>query len=279
MTIFKKFKGRMIVTIVAIILIIIIGITASDRDKITAIENLIGGIITPVQKVFFSSSESVVGTVKSIGSISQLKNENARLMEENAKLKEQVRNYEDIISKTDYLRNAAILKEKTKYNLVETQIIGKDPGNWFERFVIDKGAKDGIKKGDAVIQGIEVDGNTIEEGLVGRIVEVGDDWSKVITIIDGGNNLSFNVIRTQDGGIIKGDFEGNISGYLFDTKADAVKGDKLLTSGLGGIFIKGLYIGEISEVTKNSDDLLVNIEVKPAVNFNKLQNVFVIVGK
>lgn len=269
----------MIVTIVAIILIIIIGITASDRDKITYFESLIGNIITPIQKVFYNSGESVVGTVKSIGSIAQLRDENSNLKEENAKLKEQVRNYEDIISKTDYLRNAAILKEKTEYNLVETQIIGKDPGNWFDRFVIDKGAKDGIKKGDAVIQGIEVDGNTIEEGLVGRITEVGDDWSKVIAIVDVGSNLSFNVIRTQDGGIIKGDSEGNISGYLFDTKADIVKGDKLLTSGLGGVFIKGLYIGEISEVTKNSDDLLVNIEVKPAVNFNKLQNVFVIVGK
>lgn len=279
MTIFKKIKGRMIVTIVAIILIVIIGITASDREKITSIENLIGSIITPIQKIFYNSSESVVGTVKSIGSITQLKNENSSLKEENAKLKEQVRNYEDIISKTDYLRNAAILKEKTKYNLVETQIIGKDPENWFDRFVIDKGSKDGIKKGDAVIQGIEVDGNTIEEGLVGRVVEVGDNWAKVIAIIDEGSNLSFNVIRTQDGGIIKGDFEGNISGYLFDTKADVVKGDKLLTSGLGGIFIKGLYIGEISEVTKNSDDLLVNIEVKSAVNFNKLQNVFVIIGK
>ncbi len=279
MTIFKKIKGRMIVTIVAIILIIIIGITAGNRDKITSLENLIGNIITPIQKVFYNSGESVVGTVKSIGSITQLKNENTSLKEENAKLKEQVRKYEDIISKTDYLRNASILKEKTKYNLVEAQIIGKDPGNWFDRFVIDKGSKNGIKKGDAVIQGIEVDGNTIEEGLVGRVVEVGDDWAKVISIIDKGSNLSFNVIRTQDGGIMKGDFEGNISGYLFDTKADVVKGDKLLTSGLGGIFIKGLYIGEISEVTKNSDDLLVNIEVKPAVNFNKLQNVFVIVGK
>lgn len=269
----------MIVTIVAIILIVIIGITSGDREKITPIENFIGNIITPVQKVFYSGGESVVGTVRSIGSISQLKNENTVLKEEIAKLREQVKNYEDIISKSDYLRNAAILKEKTKYNLVEAQIIGKDPGNWFDRFIIDKGTKDGIKKGDAVIQGIEVDGNTIEEGLVGRVIEAGDDWAKIIAIIDGGSNLSFNIIRTQDGGIIKGDFKENISGYLFDTKADVVKGDKLLTSGLGGIFIKGLYIGEISEVTKNSDDLLINIEVKPAVNFNKLQDVFVIVGK
>lgn len=279
MSIFKRIKNRMIVTIVAIILIIIIGVTANGRNKVTFLENLIGNIITPIQKVFYNTGESVAGTVNSIGSITQIKKENEELKKEIAKLNEQLRNYEDIISKSDYLRNAALLKEKTKFNLVEAQIIGKDPGNWFDRFVIDKGTKDGIRKGNAVIQGIEVEGNIVEEGLVGRVVEVGDSWSQVVAIIDEGSNLSFNVIRTQDSGVIKGDFEGNISGYLFDANADVVKGDKLLTSGLGGVFNKGLYIGEISEITKNSDDLLVNIEVKPAVNFNKLQNVFVIIGE
>ncbi|TAH63588.1 MAG: rod shape-determining protein MreC [Gottschalkiaceae bacterium] len=279
MTIFKKIKGRMIVAIVTIILIVIIGISGSNREKITSFENFIGNLITPIQKAFNNGGESVVGAVKSVGSMTQLRNENQELKEEVAKLRDKVRSYEDIVSKSEYLRNAAILKEKSKFNLVQAQIVGKDPGNWFDRFVIDKGTKDGIKKGDAVIQGIEVDGNVITEGLVGRIVEVGDNWAKVIAIIDGGSSLSFNVIRTQDGGIIKGDFEENISGYLFDAKADVVKGDKLLTSGLGGIFIKGLYIGEISEISKNSDDLLVNIKVKPAINFNKLQDVFVITGK
>lgn len=269
----------MIVAIVAIILIIIIGLTGSNRDKITSFENIIGKVITPIQKVFHNGSESVVGAAKSVGSMTQLRNENEELKEEIAKLRDKVRNYEDIISKSEYLRNAAILKEKSKYNLVEAQIVGKDPGNWFDRFVIDKGNKDGIKKGDAVIQGIEVDGNVITEGLVGRIVEVGDTWAKVIAIIDEGSSLSFNVIRTQDGGIIKGDLEENVTGYLFDAKADVVKGDKLLTSGLGGVFIKGLYIGEISEITKNNDDLLVNIEVSPAVNFNKLQDVYIIIGE
>lgn len=266
-------------TIVAIILIIIIGVTASGREKITSLENLIGKIITPIQKFFYNGGESVAGTFESIGSISQLKAENTMLKEENAKLSEQVRNYEDIISKSDYLRNAAILKDKTRYNLVEAKIIGKDTGNWFDRFIIDKGTKDGIKKDDAVIQGIQVDGNTVGEGLVGRVVEVGDNWAKIVAIIDEGSNLSFNITRTQDGGIMKGNIEGIISGYLFDSKADVVKGDKLLTSGLGGIIIKGLYIGEISEVTKNSDDLLVNIEVEPAINFSKLQDVFVIIGE
>jgi rod shape-determining protein MreC len=278
MTFLKKIKGRMVVAVVTIILIVIIGITASGRDNVTAVENFLGKLITPVQKFFYNGGESVATTFKSIGSITQLNEENAELKEEISKLRNQIRNYEDIISKSDYLRNEAILKEKTELNLVDAQIIGKDPGNWFDRFVIDKGSQDGIKKGDAVIQGVEVDGDTIVEGLVGRVIEVGDNWAKVISIIDEGSNASIKIIRTQDGGIIKGDFEGNLSGYLFDAKADVVKGDKLLTSGLGGIFVKDLYIGEISEVTKKSDDLLVNIKVNPAVNFNKLHDVFVIVG-
>ncbi|MGF7056499.1 rod shape-determining protein MreC [Brassicibacter mesophilus] len=278
MTILKKIKGRMVVAVVTIILIVIIGITASGRDNVTAVENFLGKLITPVQKFFYNGGESVATTFKSIGSITQLNEENAELKEEISKLRNQIRNYEDIISKSDYLRNEAILKEKTELNLVDAQIIGKDPGNWFDKFVIDKGSQDGIKKGDAVIQGVEVDGDTIVEGLVGRVIEVGDNWAKVISIIDEGSNASIKIIRTQDGGIIKGDFEGNLSGYLFDAKADVVKGDKLLTSGLGGIFVKDLYIGEISEVTKKSDDLLVNIKVNPAVNFNKLHDVFVIVG-
>ena len=278
MTIFKKIKGRMVVAVVAIILIVIIGISAGGRDEVTAAENFLGKLITPVQKFFYNGGESVTTSFKSIGSITQLKKENAKLKDVVSKLRSQVRDYEDIISKSDYLRNEAILKEKTKLNIVDSQIIGKDPGNWFDRFIIDKGTKDGIKKGDAVIQGVEIDGDTIVEGLVGRVIEVGDNWAKVISIIDEGSNVSFNVIRTQDGGIIKGDFEGNLSGYLFDTKADIVKGDKLLTSGLGGIFVKDLYIGEISEVTKKNDDLLVNIKVNPAVNFSKLHDVFVIVG-
>jgi len=277
MNFLKKHKGRMVVALVTIILIIIIGVTAGGRENATVVESVLGKLLNPIQKLFYNGGESITTTFKSIGDISQLKTENTELKEEISKLQSQLRKYEDIISRSDYLRNEAILKDKTEFNLVDAQIIGKDPGNWFDRFIIDKGLKNGIKKNDAVIQGVVIDGDTIVEGLVGRVIEVGDDWAKVISIIDEGSNVSFNVIRTQDGGIVKGDFEGNLSGYLFDAKADIVKGDKLLTSGLGGVFVKDLYIGEISEVTKSSEDLLVNIKVDSAVNFNKLQDVFVIV--
>jgi len=207
-----------------------------------------------------------------------MKKENVALKGEVAQLRSQNRKYENIINQSSYLKNEAVLRENTKYDLVNAQIIGKDPGNWFDRFIIDKGSKDGIKKNDPVIQAIEVEDEIIEEGLVGRVTEVGENWAKVVAIIDEGSNVSFNVIRTQDGGIVSGNVEGNLNGYLFDSKADIVRGDKLITSGLGGIFIKGLYIGEISEVTKKSDDLMKRVNVNTSVIFNKLNDVFIIIG-
>ncbi len=275
---FKKYGSRMIVAGVTIILIIVIGLTANGRNKITAVENVIGKIITPIQKFFYNAGEVVVGTFKSVEDIGNLEEENKRLEEENARLIEMNRQYEDIIMREDFLKNEADLIKNTKYTFVASQIIGKDSDNWFDRVIIDKGAKDGIKKDDAVVQAVEIDEDIVIEGIIGRVVEVGDDWSKVISIIDGGSRLSFKVIRTQDGGIIRGSLEGEISGYFFDSEADVVNGDKLLTSGLGGVFIEGLYIGTIENVEKKADELIRRVKIKPAIDFNNVYKVYIITG-
>ncbi len=269
----------MIVAAVTIILIIIIGITAGGRSKVTFVENIVGKLITPIQGFIYDIGESVSGTFNSITNLSDIKRQNAKLEEEITKLKKENRTYEDIIMRKEYLRKEAILKDTIEYNYVESEIIGKDPGNWFDKFIIDKGAKAGIKKGDAVVQAVEVEDEIIEEGLVGKVIEVGDDWAKVISIIDEGNKVSYKVLRTQDGGIIAGSINGEITGYLFDNKAEVVKGYKVVTSGLGGVYIKDLYIGEIVDVTKNDDDLMKTIKLKSAIDFKRLNKVFVITDK
>ena len=166
--------------------------------------------------------------------------------------------------------------ENTDFNLISAEIIGKEPSNWFERFTIDKGFKHGVKKGDTVIQAVETDTNIIEEGIVGRVVEVSDNWSKVVSIIDENSKISFKVIRTQDGGMISDSMDNKLTGYLFDTKADVMKGDKLFTSGLGGEYIKDLYIGEITDVVNKDEDLMKSIYIEPAIDFKKLYKVFII---
>lgn len=215
----------------------------------------------------------IFGSIKDIGS---LREENENLKLKIAEMEEKNRAYEDLIGKSEYLKNEKELMENTIYNLINAQVIGKEPGNWFDRFTIDKGSKDGIKKGDTVIQAIETDEGIIQEGIVGRIAEVGDNWSKVVSVIDENSKISFKVIRTQDGGMISGSVDGRLSGYLFDNKADIMKGDKLFSSGLGGIYMKDLYIGEITDVIKKDESLTKQIEIEPAVDFKKLYKVFII---
>lgn len=273
---FKKYKDRMIVTLVTIILIIVIGLTSSERVQVSGFEKAIGNLISPVEKVFYNIGNSVADIFSTIGNIGKIKKENEELKKQISLLEEKNRKYEDIIGKTDFLKNEMQLKEKTSYNLVGAQIIGKEPGNWFDRFIIDKGSKDSISKGDTVILGVQVDEKVIQEGIVGRIVDVGDNWSKVVSIVDESSNISFKVIRTQDGGILSGNADSELGGYLFDSKADVVKGDKLFTSGLGEGYVKDLYIGEIIEVVKKDEDLMKKVVVEPAVDFKKLYRVYVI---
>lgn len=266
----------MIVTAVAIILIIMIGVTSSERTHITNFESALGDILSPVEKFFLNVGESVSEFFSSVGNISNIKGENEQLKKRVAVLEEENRRYEDIIAKSDFLEKEAKLKQNSKYKLIDAEITGKDPGNWFDRFIIDKGTKDGIKKGDIVIQGVEVEKDVVQEGIVGRIIDVGDNWAKVVSIVDEGSNAAFKVIRTQDGGILSGSIDSELSGYLFDSKADVIKGDKLYTSGLGGLYVENLYIGEISEVIKKDEDLMKRIVVTPAVDFKKLYKVYVI---
>ena len=266
----------MMVTAVAIILIVIIGVTSTERMALSKVEKIIGNILTPIGKVSNSIGKGVSDFFEGVKNIGKLKEENESLKKQISKLEEENRNYLNIIGKTDYLKNEAKVLEKTSFNLISAQIIGKEPGSWFDRFTIDKGIKDGIKKGSTVVQGVEVEQNIIVEGVVGRVVDVGDNWSKIVSIIDEVNSISFVNLRTQDGGVISGSIDGQISGFLYDNKSDVIKGDKLFTSGLGGVFAKDIYIGEVDEVIDAEEELMKKITVKPAVNFKKLYKVFVI---
>ncbi|HLR35099.1 MAG TPA: rod shape-determining protein MreC [Tissierellales bacterium] len=279
MSIFKKYKSRMVVTAVAIILIITMGMTNSGRKKMTKTENVFGNVFEPVEKFFYNTGQKFAGFFGSIGNIGKLKSENEELKKKIAALEDENRKYEDVIGKSDFLRMEAELFKNTKHDLISAQVIGKEPGNWFNRFKIDKGSNDGIKKDDIVVQGVERERNVYHEGVIGRVVEVGEDWAKVTSIVDESSNISFKITRTQDGGMLSGNVDGELNGYLFESKADVTKGDKLMTSGLGGGYIKDLYIGDVKEVIKKDDDLMERVIISPAVDFKKIYKVYIISNK
>ena len=205
------------------------------------------------------------------------------LLEENKELKKQVDELtvENTMLQQDkyelnHLRELYQLDDEySGYQKVGARIIGWDGGNWFHSFTINKGSDDGL----------EVDMNVMAGGgLVGRIVSVGSNWAKVISIIDDNSNVSGMVLSTSDNLIVSGDLElmsqGMIRfGQLVDSDNEVAEGDKIVTSNISDKYLPGILIGYISTMEMDSNNLTKSGRVTPAVDFAHLEEVLVILEK
>ena len=171
------------------------------------------------------------------------------------------------------LRSLFLLDEQySDYKKVGARVIGKETGNWFSSFVIDKGSNDGISPDMNVMAG---------SGLVGIVTSVGPNWANVRSIIDDSSNVSGMVMSTSDTLIVTGDLELMDDGYirfsqLIDEDDVVVKGDQVVTSTISDKYLAGISIGYISEIEKDSNNLTKSGYITPAVDFKRLNTVLVV---
>lgn len=258
-----------------IILIILIGLSSvgkiSDKNL-----GFFGSVVAGFQKITFDTGQTVTNSIYSVQDIVRMREENNMLTDTVHELQEQVRLLENIVNKSDALENEYEMKKNLQYDHVVGQVIALDDSNWFSRLTIDKGEKDGLSENDIVINAIETEKGVVQIGLVGVVTETSSNWSKVITLLDENCKVSFRDINTDESGIIQGSIDGIITGYFFNSKAQAAKGDSLVTSGIGEIYIPDLYIGTVDEVVPTTDASTQKIVVNPSVEFTKLSRVYVL---
>jgi len=159
-----------------------------------------------------------------------------------------------------------------EYDKVGARIIAKDAGNWYSTFTIDKGTNQGISVNCNVIAG---------SGLVGRVVEVGPNHAKVVSIISDGVNTSGMILATGDNLIVTGNLEsmahGNINySQLVDSKGKVSVGDKVVTSNISNHYLPGLLIGYVNSLDTDSNNLTKSGYITPVVDFEHLNEVLVI---
>ena len=242
-------------------------------------ENAIGTVTSSITRIVYSSIASSKEVFTKIFGSKSIREENEKLKIENAELKEKNISMENIIAKEEFLKNEYNLYLKNKESLLSANVIALDSNSLLIRFNINKGSKDGVKVGDIIVQGtVGEDENTYIKAVVGKVIEVGYNWSKVSSLVDSSSNVSFNVVRTQSYGAINGQENNLLSGFMYKSDADIIVGDKLVTSGRGGIFPSDLYIGEVTEVKSSENNLEKKISVKSPVDFTTLFRVFVIRG-
>ncbi len=268
---FEEHK-KQIVMVLAVLLFVVSLLTAGKTTHIPVISGIANAVVTPLQR-FCTNIGGWVGTKTSaLGDADTLQKENENL-------KAQIKILEDknarlSLYEEENKRLSALLDLSQKYPEYETEgvrIIAKDPGNWYDIFTVNKGKKDGLASNMVLIDG---------GGLVGKIIETSSSSAKAQSILDSRSSVPAMSLRTNDLGVVRGDYslmdDGLCRMEYIDADAEIIKGDEIVTSQLSDIYPPGIVIGYVKEIKTDSNGLTKYAIIEPKVDFKHLDTILAI---
>lgn len=268
-----KLKTKHLITMMTILCVGLIVLSLSSKFSFAPVRNVLGYVVVPFQNGINEVGGWLTDQKDGFQSKKSLVKENEKLQEKVDELTEKNSTLVQDQEEAERLRELYNLdQEYSEYEKIGAQVIGKDTGNWYRTFIINRGSADGV----------ETDMNVIANGgLVGIVTGTGSHWATVRSIIDDSSNVSASVTSISQNCVVTGDLklmdEGKIRFIQLTDKEDQVQeGDKVVTSSVSSKFLKGILIGYISEITTDSNNLTKNGTIIPVVDFDDIQEVLVI---
>lgn len=269
------FQNKYIVALIVITLLIVIlmAVASLGQNSVHVLEKVSGTLISPFQKAFTTVGDWFSDVSVYFQSKKSLQEENERYEEQILELHSKLAAMDDLENENKALRDMlAIQEENHSYSVTSAEVISKESGPWFSVFTIDKGLIHGARLNQPVVVG--------SNGLVGQISEVGLNWSKVVSVINPDSAAGALVARTRDVCMVEGDADLEKKGlckvtFIAENSGISV-GDYIETSGIGGIYPKGLLIGIVKEVVADEEDGSAYAILAPSVSFNRISQVFVL---
>ncbi len=249
----------------------LIGLSVEQGPRFSLAQKILVEIFAPAEKFV---SQGISGAKKLLDSyvfLVHTRQENEALKKENALLKARLVEYREALIANARLKKLLRLKEKLPYATLAAQVVGRDPSMWFRSLIIDLGSDEGLEEGMAVV--------TVG-GVVGQILGVTPKYAKVMLITDPNSAVDVIVQRSRARGILRGRGSEVCSLEYVSMEADVREGDLLITSGLDGIFPKGLLVGTVYRVLpERQEGLFQRVEVRPAINLEDIEEVLVILRR
>ena len=270
---YRKKKGGIIGIIITIIILILIVIFSNGESNSSFFENAATNLVMPIQNGLTYLKNKISGNSTFFTDINNLQNENEELKQKNSELEQSLRELENIKTENETLKEYLNLTEKYgEYKTIPGYVINKDISNYSKTIVINIGSDDGVQENMTVIG---------DEGLVGHVVSVTNSTAKVETIIDTASSISCSMSTTKDSIVCKGTLDGQseLRAMYIPTDANIIQGDSIETSGLGGIYPKGIHVGTVKSVTNTQNIVDRYAIVETAVDFDKLDTVLVITNQ
>ncbi len=236
------------------------------------IERFAIAIVGPFQSLVHKPMAAIRRLNFNLALLESLQDENQYLKDELQRLRTAETAYREIQLKNDRLRRLLSFKEQVPFVMLTASVIARDATNWSKTITIDVGSESGIREEIPVLN---------HEGIVGHVIRVAPHHAQVLLITDARGAVDAMMQRTRTGGVFIGSSNGHNAGFLryVHREEDIRVSDRVVSSGYGGIYPKGLLLGVVKKVDRSGTDLFQTIHVEPAADFSRLEEVLVVLDQ
>ena len=240
-----------------------------DRRLAGPLGTAILAVLAPVQTGMAVAAQSAADAWSRYLAIGRLRVENVRLRAEVEELSRQVGSLREEALATRRLERLLAVRRSLPGRTLAARVVARDSARWFSTILIDRGTRDGLRRNDPVVSA---------DGVVGRVIEATATSARVLLISDSRSAVGVLIQRSRYAGVIEGKGGGTVQLNYLSRAADVQDGDVLVTSGLGGVFPKGLVVGTVMHIVREEGALVQTAVVQPAAPLDRLEEVLVIVG-
>jgi rod shape-determining protein MreC len=263
----KKLARILCFVFLFLINILLLSVSAKHPHRYSVLDRVTMAGIVPFQESVTSSLQFCRGIWEQYFQLIGVREECEQLKEMLAEARMERSRYLESEMAAKRLQELLGMKSQLPHRLLAAQVAAHDPSGWSQTIIINKGRKDGVEKGMAVID---------SEGIVGHVIKDFDWSAQILLLIDQSCAVDALVQRTRFRGIVKGEATQTCAFKYVVRKADLQIGDTLISSGLDQVFPKGLRVGTVASVSKPASGLFQEVKVQPFVDFAKIEEVLVV---
>jgi len=264
---FRRYSLPTFIIVLLLSTLILMSLRVKQRKGVEFFDALLMEFCAPFQRGSTFVIKTIQGVFHEYLFLVHLQKENVMLRQKVADLQKESHQLKEMALANERLQKLLQFREKIAPSVVAAEVVGQDPSSWFKSVTIDKGERDKVTKGMAVIS---------PEGVVGQILKIAPHYSTVLLITDYNSAIDSIVQRTRAKAIVEGKGENRCQlKYLLRTE-EVMVGDIVVTSGLSGNFPKGLMVGEVRKVDKKGHGVFQYAELVPSVDLTRLEEVLVI---
>ncbi len=263
-----KYKSYLVIGVLLLAAFIFYALNLKNREHANPFERGVMTTIAPLAGLVADANNLVGGFWSDYVDLVNVRSENKQLRQSVRIFNEQRTQDREAVLANGRLKELLDLKTSLPEPSLAATVIGEDGSAWFKTLIIDRGSVDGLAEGMPVIA---------VGGVVGRLIKVAPGSSRVLLLTDHASAIAAVVQRSRARGVVRGQGGGRCS-LEFAVKDEDVKvGDVVLTSGIGGVFTKGLSVGEVTMVRKGEYGIFQTIELRPTVSMARLEEVLVLI--